>query len=63
MFSPGDMVIVLTDRGREVGTVAGRWVSPESPGEQPYVVQLQGRTWICYADDLAAAPKVRRGLR
>lgn len=60
MFSPGDVVVVLTDRGREVGTVAGRWVSAESPGEHPYFVQLQGRTWICYADDLHTVPKVRR---
>jgi len=60
MFTPGEVVVVLTDRGREVGTVKGRWVSAEAPREHPYLVKLQGRTWICYADDLSALPKVRR---
>lgn len=60
MFAPGDVVVVLTDRGKDVGTV--RWVDRDNSGFE-YWIQFAGDHMLtCREDDLSAVPKVVRGL-
>lgn len=57
MFSPGEVVVVLNERGRKVvGTVL------RAPTFDPEIweVQLPERVFFCRLDDMSAVPKVRR---